>query len=428
MLALKPLAVSAVELLDRAALRSVENKAGLPPMLRQLDAGAAALLIEVRGGDEAALERGVAAALAALQAFDTIAPARFSSDPAQCEIYWNVRKGIFPSVGAMRATGTTVIIEDVAFPLDSLAAATLDLQALLRQYEYHEAVIFGHALEGNLHFVFTQDFGQAQEVQRYRRLMEALCDLVVNKYQGSLKAEHGTGRNMAPFVELEWGREATALMYRIKQSFDPAGLLNPGVILNDNPTAHLEHLKPLPTASALVDKCIECGFCEPKCPSHQLTLSPRQRIIAWRELAGEAPGKLAEDYVYMGLGTCAGCSLCASACPVGIDTGALVRDLRGRRHSGAARRIGRWSGNHFGAVALLARLGLRLGHGAASIVGERTLATVSGGAWRRSMPRAAAKVTQHAPGPGEPVVYFPSCASRIFGPDQAGEAPLPEVI
>ena len=432
-LALKPLAVSAVELLDRAALRSVENKAGLPPMLRQLDAGAAALLIEVRGGDEAALERGVAAALAALQAFDTIAPARFSSDPAQCEIYWNVRKGIFPSVGAMRATGTTVIIEDVAFPLDSLAAATLDLQALLRQYEYHEAVIFGHALEGNLHFVFTQDFGQAQEVQRYRRLMEALCDLVVNKYQGSLKAEHGTGRNMAPFVELEWGREATALMYRIKQSFDPAGLLNPGVILNDNPTAHLEHLKPLPTASALVDKCIECGFCEPKCPSHQLTLSPRQRIIAWREmsrreLAGEAPGKLAEDYVYMGLGTCAGCSLCASACPVGIDTGALVRDLRGRRHSGAARRIGRWSGNHFGAVALLARLGLRLGHGAASIVGERTLATVSGGAWRRSMPRAAAKVTQHAPGPGEPVVYFPSCASRIFGPDQAGEAPLPEVI
>ena len=447
-LALKPLAVSAVELLDRAALRSVETKEGLPPIIRQLGAGAAALLIEVRGGDAHALACGVAAALTALQTFDTVEPAMFSTDPAQCDMYWNVRKGTFPSVGAMRAAGTTVIIEDVAFPLESLAQATLDLQALLHQHGYHEAIIFGHALEGNLHFVFTQDFGRAEEVQRYSQLMDGLCDLVVGKYQGSLKAEHGTGRNMAPFVEMEWGREATDLMRRIKHVFDPAGMLNPGVILNDNPQAHLEHLKPMPMANPLVDKCIECGFCEPKCPSHQLTLSPRQRIIAWRDASAMAsasgmPREITQDYAYMGLDTCAGCSLCSTACPVGIDTGALVRELRGHRHGSVGRRLGQWSGEHFGAVASLSRMGLRLGHLASKVVGDNAVAAISGGTWRRYMPLAAPAVTllTRKSGPAnragadagagakdDIVVYFPTCGSRIFGPGQSGEAALPEVI
>ena len=167
----------------------------------------------------------------------------------------------------MRETGTTVIIEDVAFPIESLAAPPLDLQELLDEHGYHEAIIFGHALEGNLHFVFTQDFGNASEVDRYRRFMDAVCEMVVEKYDGSLKAEHGTGRNMAPFVELEWGAQAYALMREIKRCFDPTGLLNPGVILNDDPQAHLKNLKPLPAADPLVDKCIECGFCERMCPS-----------------------------------------------------------------------------------------------------------------------------------------------------------------
>ena len=201
---LKPQPVSAVELLDRPALRSVEDKAGLPPIMRTLGADAAALLIEVRSETALGLQQHIDRTLASIAGIATVEPAEFSTDPATCAMYWKVRKGTFPSVGAMRATGTTVIIEDVAFPIESLAAATLDLQALLRTHGYHEAIIFGHALEGNLHFVVTQDFSDPAEVNRYARFMDDICQLVVTKYDGSLKAEHGTGRNMAPFVELEW--------------------------------------------------------------------------------------------------------------------------------------------------------------------------------------------------------------------------------
>ena len=428
--------VNAVELMDRASLRSVETKAGMPEYLKDLRPDVSALLVETQGDSPDALRANIREITAAVASLPQVMPAEFTDDPAEYALLWNIRKGLFPSVGAMRRTGTTCIIEDVAFPVARLAEATLDLQLLFLKHGYREAIIFGHAREGNLHFVFNQNFNISSEVARYARFIDDLTAMVVKKYDGSLKAEHGTGRNMAPFVELEWGAEAYGLMKEIKRIFDPEGLLNPGVVLNDDRTVHVKNLKPLPTADPIVDKCIECGFCEVHCPSLRLTISPRQRITVYREMARLAETRsdphrlnaLREAFVYEGDETCATDGLCSLACPVGIDTGKLIKSLRHSAHTPTAHAVATFVAGHMAGTTSALRMLLRGADIMRRLTGEHVMSRISGMArtitrdtlplWNRNLPRHAKRVRVPPPrngSRGPTVVYFPTCINRTFG-------------
>ncbi|MCE5984004.1 FAD-binding and (Fe-S)-binding domain-containing protein [Pseudomonas sp. LF19] len=431
---LKSQPVSAVELLDRRSLRSVQDKPGMPAFVQQLSDGACALLIESRAATQALLHEQLAQIMASLAGFPVEKQVDFTEDAKENAKLWAIRKDTFPAVGAVRKTGTTVIIEDVTFPVEQLAIGVNRLIALFDKHRYDEAILFGHALEGNLHFVFTQGFNSAEEVARYQAFMDDVAQLVAVEFGGSLKAEHGTGRNMAPFVELEWGSDAYRLMWQLKRLLDPNGILNPDVVLSEDPQIHLKNLKPLPAADEIVDKCIECGFCEPVCPSKGLTLSPRQRIVMWRDIqakkrAGSDTRELERDYQYQGIDTCAATGLCAQRCPVGINTGELVKKLRAQAADHV--KTADWLADNFHTALSGARFTLQAANGARRLLGaprlsrlSASLSTLSHGRvpqWTPAMPQPL-KAVQFTPASNDArprVVYLAACVSRVMGPAAA---------
>jgi D-lactate dehydrogenase len=428
---LKQQPVSAVELLDRRSLRCVQDKPGMPEWVKALSEQACALLIESRAASSSLLDEHLNQVMQSIADFPLEKQVPFSTDPQACNQLWKIRKDTFPAVGAVRQTGTTVIIEDVTFPIEILAEGVNRLLQLFDKHGYDEAIIFGHALDGNLHFVFTQGFDDPQQVARYEAFMGDVAQLVAVECGGALKAEHGTGRNMAPFVELEWGHDAYQLMWQIKRLLDPQGILNPDVILTNDPNLHLKNLKPLPAADEIIDKCIECGFCEPVCPSKGLTLSPRQRIVIWRDIqakkrAGIDTRELETIYRYQGIDTCAATGLCAQRCPVGINTGDLVRKLRG--HEANHPKQAAWLADNFTRSLQGTRLLLSTVNTARKLLGPTRLSKVSTTLhnlsqgrvpqWTPAMPQAVTPLQVIPPTEDSRprVVYLPACVSRSMGP------------
>jgi len=418
--------VNAAELMDRASLRSIEDKEGVDPSYKLLDNDVASILVECGGSSKEDLDTKIKAVENIAKRFKLIKDVQFEYDPKEYAKLWAVRKGTFPTVGAMRESGTTVIIEDVAFAVEDLAAGVTELQELFKKYNYTEAIIFGHALEGNVHFVFTQDFSKESEVKRYEKFMDDVCHLVAVKYKGSLKAEHGTGRNMAPFVEMEWGNDAYKLMLKIKEIFDPLNLLNPGVIINDDKKAHLKNLKFMSAFNPIADKCIECGFCEPICPSKDLSLTPRQRIAVNREIQrrkenNEQYKELEALYTYDGEETCAVDGLCATSCPVDINTGALTKDIRDNKNSAIAKTISSVVAKNYGSTLFGVRQGFKVLNFVEAVIkpsGMRKIRKLIPAFpyWLDTMPKVASytKNTERN-STRKNIVYFSSCINRAFG-------------
>ena len=422
--AMKNQPVSCAEILDKKSLSSVGDNSGLT-----------AVLAETKADTEEELRANIAAISQALLPLPMHTPAHFTSNPQEYAHYWAIRSGIFPSVGGTRPMGTTVIIEDIAFHIENLTEATLDLEQILLRHGYDDSCIYGHALEGNYHFIIAQSFDTPEQVQRYRNLMLDIEKLVVDKYDGSLKAEHGTGRNMAPFVRHEWGDEAYECMLEIKEIFDPGNILNPGVIFNDDGECFVKDFKPLPLTDEHVNKCIECGFCEVNCLSCGFTLSSRQRIVVQREIArlkstGENPARLyrlEHQYHYLGDVTCAADGLCSMSCPMHINTGDMTHTLRSKRIPAGSTgyRAGDFMAHHMQGTLGALKPVLTMAGVAQSLIGDQTVSLIGKGLHRMGLPLwtpslpTAHYITEH-PAPHLPenakrVVYFPSCINRTMG-------------
>ncbi len=485
------LMVKSAEMLDYKSLSSVDDPVYLQYQ-KDVDAGKiegvepgdyhnlTAILTETKGVTHEQLLEKIEAIKTCIGQFRLYIPAEFTEDPAVYGKYWAIRSGIFPSVGGTRPVGTSCLIEDVAFPIESLPEATVKLQKLIADHGYDDACIYGHAFEGNYHFILNQSFADEHEVARYAEMMRDVAKLVVEGYDGSLKAEHGTGRNMAPFVKYEWGDKAYEVMKELKAIFDPDGLLNQGVIFNDDPDCFIKCLKPLPVLSFDYDsvpdggkylmdpklstaketieqvkranKCIECGFCEVNCMSCGLTLSSRMRIAVQREIRElEATGRdpqraatLRKQYKYYGDQTCATDGLCSTSCPMKINTGELTHLIRqmDMNNSTLGYQVGEFAANHMAGIKSGLRVVLDVAHAAHVTLGPklmtnvcRTMNKMGLPLWTTAMPKKRRQpkpsdltqfiieksIPQHEEQHSDlKVVYFPSCINQTMGQSKQG--------
>lgn len=423
----------ALELLDATALRVAATDPVAPAALRELGIRRhAALLVEYQEPSTDVLRDRVAAAAPVLHALaGRSGPAALGTDRAAAADLWHIRKGLYAAVAGARPAGTTALLEDVAVPRARLSHTCTELTALFATHGYRGAVIFGHAKDGNIHFMLDEDFGR--DTTRYARFTEDMVELVLGQ-GGTLKAEHGTGRVMAGHVRRQYGDELFAVMREIKGLFDPHGVLNPGVVLSDHPDGYLHDLKTVPRSDAEIDRCVECGYCEPVCPSRELTLTPRQRIVVRRAItAAETAGdqdtaaELARGFAYDGVQTCAADGMCQTACPVQIDTGSVVRRLRADQHGGFGQRLGVAAAAHWSTVTRGAAAALDVAHaapraaGLASAAVRGVLGAQRSPLYQPGLPRGGARRPSRARPPAPAAVLFASCTGSMFGAESGGD-------
>ncbi len=414
-----------LELLDARALVVAQADPRAPESVRGLDVdGHAGLLVEFQTATAEELDAVQADAQPVLDGLPLTRDAGLTREPTARASLWALRSGLYTAVAAARPSGTTALLEDVSVPVTTLPATCDGLAELFDRHGYEGSVIFGHAKDGNVHFLVNERFDDEVALERYRAFTDDMVDLVLGQ-DGSLKAEHGTGRIMTPFVRRQYGDELYAVMRSVKDLCDPTGLLNPGIILSDKPDAHLRDLKIVPTVDPEVDSCVECGYCEPVCPSRHVTTTPRQRIVLRRAAAKDpaVAAAIAEDYAYDAVDTCAADGMCATACPVRINTGDLMKRLRAERHGERAQQAGKLVAEHWGGVSGTARLALRA---AATVPG---LAAAASAAARRVLPEDLVPLyTREVPAGGDTrpaprypaaasVVFFPTCLHQVFAPE-----------
>ena len=426
--------VVAAEMMDYQSLKAVQTLENVPDFVREVPEGTSAILFQTESYSKETVDENLAFIKEQLKDIPTAIPSLYSQDPKEYDSWWAIRKGILPIVGGQRRKGTTVITEDVCFQIEDFTKGIEMLTELFHKYDFVDGgVIFGHALSGNVHFNITPDFNDPKDTKNFGDLVKEMSERV-SGFGGSLKAEHGTGRMVAPFIEMEWGRKAYEINRRIKAIFDPTRILNPDVMITDDPDVYKKNLK----AQCVIDDaftiCMECGFCEKNCPSRNLTLTPRQRIALLREtkrLENEGNFALANElkkgYEYFGVETCAACSMCKGLCPLSIDTAQIALSMR--RIDPPAPGLAKKIYDNFSSTLEMCRAGVSLEGIAGSIITQKAISKITEGLHGVTgvtpyVPKTTPKANRYKlknrikPTNFEKVVYFSTCANRAFRQNQ----------
>jgi D-lactate dehydrogenase len=423
--------LATIELMDAQSLRAAQRQSDCPRELSDLTiTHHAALLVEFQSSTAEELDEKKALADTVFSTLPVIHVPQLTSDQETRTALWRIRKGLFAAVAEARPSGTSALLEDISVPVEKLRIACESLTSMFEAHGYEDSVIFGHAKDGNIHFMLNERFGDPDHLARYEKFTAEMVDLVLG-LGGSLKAEHGTGRIMAPFVRRQFGDELYDVMKDIKALCDPHAMLSPGVMLSDDPRSYVKDLKVTPSIEKEVDRCVECGYCEPACPSKNITLTPRQRIVLRREMQDaedsgntELLTELRDDFEYDGVETCAVDGMCMTACPVDINTGDLVRRLRQESRSALGQKIGKASARNWEPITRMGGYAMNLAHALPSAIpiavtkmGRSLLGDDVVPLYDRGLPSGG----QVRPEPTTPkddadLVFFSSCISTMFGP------------
>ena len=427
------LGFAAIELMDASSLRVGQRDEKAPKFLKSIEIKEqAALLIELRHHDNKGLTEVIERVSKVIKTISLSEDFSFQTEVETRENLWHIRKGLYALVASNRESGTTALLEDIAVPVDKIFTMCQELKRMFTKYDYQDSVIFGHAKDGNIHFLVNEDFSDQSGIERYRAFTEEMVEIVLS-FGGTLKAEHGTGRIMAPFVRRQYGDELFEVMREVKRLIDPNGILNPGVLITRTGGEHVENLKIPQRVEPEVDLCVECGYCEPSCPSKDLTLTPRQRIVLQRELQRleqigdqRTISKIRKDFTYDTLDTCAVDGMCQTACPLGINTGELVQNLRRKKVTKFENHVWYLLAGNWRLGQTIFSSGLNLAHALPkkfakgsfslirSIVGENRFPKFMPDLPRGGSPRGELNSAEPE------VFYFPSCTNSIFASDGEG--------
>ncbi|MCL8011327.1 FAD-binding and (Fe-S)-binding domain-containing protein [Streptomyces sp. AS02] len=441
---------TAVEGMDEAIVATMRARRG-PDSVTGLPEGRAWLYVELDGDDQAAVDARAAELLDVLRAQGRMTGGRVVHSPAERRSLWRVREdGAGLSARLVDGSESWPGWEDAAVAPENLAAYLRDFRKLLAAHGL-TGVLYGHFGAGCVHVRIDFDLATDTGRDATRRFLTEAAALVV-KHGGSLSGEHGDGRARGELLEVMYSRRLIRAFAEFKETFDPEGLLNPGVIVDPAPLDTDLALRELPLVdttftfphdedgfAGAVRRCVGVGRCRSDaggvmCPSYRATgeendsTRGRARLLQEMVRGGTVQDGWRSTEVRDALDLCLSCKACSSDCPVGVDMATYKAEFLHQHYKGRVRPRSHYS---LGWLPLTSKL---VGYAARPVnallrgpVGK-LLARLGGVTTERRIPafasRRALRRALRTARTGEPAktLLFVDSFTRAFRPEVAGAA------